>query len=336
MSLVRTGNSAVLLARGLMLSWVAGLAMGCGDDGGGGGDDNCTTPSGAPTGAATGAPTGSATGSTTPTGTSTGTTPTGPTVVEWLVDVQRLGNVHGNYGKGSYCGALELERYPGYEAIRCTDGNTMFFSDNGDGTLRMEEAIYVHRITESANPNGWFPWFVDDGYSGSLIYTLTPVGAPAGADEHDVMEFEAEVVDWAGNDFFWSYSVGIKNKMVFARGQTDDLEIDWKTADADDTGAWTATYPAMWMGWAIHLYPTGGGQPPAGASAAFLNRTCDAGDLIPGAQISDGAGGFLAAGPGYCPPECRMPTANDPDGANGLPPCVGDFLLERPRGATLH
>lgn len=349
---------------GLLLLLATAFLPAC-DDGDGG--DNCNTPTGTSTGTSTGTATGTATGTSTgtATGTPTGTTSAGPTLVEWLVDQGQFGYVHGSYGKSSFCGALEFDIFgdedangdgildpgedldgdgvldPNYTEMRCTDANTYFFSDNGDGTYRFEEAMYVYRITEPVNPYDSFPFFIESGYSGSLIYKLTPVTpALAGVSEYEAVEFEAEVIDGVGNDPYWVYSVGIKNKMVFARGKADDMLIDFKTADWTETGtpptgSWTVEYPAMWMGWAIHLYPMGGGQPPNGASAAFLTKACAAGDLVPGTTV--GVGGVpLMAGPGYCAPDCRMPTDNDPEGANGLPPCTGDFLTERPRAASLH
>jgi len=249
-----------------------------------------------------------------------------PSVADWLTRQGFFAFVHGNYGKGSYCGAFEMGAIPGFETVRCTDTGTYVFSDNGDGTIRMEEAVYVYDISVD-NPDGTFPWFVAGGYSGSIVFTLTPTDPALNVNPADAMEFEATVIDGFGPDSFWAQLAadGAQTRMVFARGQGDAALLDWTTANFDATAnTWTESGDAF-PGWFIDLYPDG----------AFYEKVCAEADRLAGAQISDGAGGFLEQGPGYCVPECRMYTDNDPTGANNLPVCAGAAVDEWPRASAL-
>ncbi|TNF38022.1 MAG: hypothetical protein EP329_01570 [Deltaproteobacteria bacterium] len=249
-----------------------------------------------------------------------------PTVAQWILDEGFFSFVHGTYGKGSYCGAFEMGAIAGYESVRCTDTGSYVFSANDDGSIRLEEAVYVNAITAD-NPDGGFPWFVADGYSGSLVYRLTPLDPALNANPADAMAFEAEIVDGFGPDGYWAAAAaaGGKSRMILARGQGDDALLDWTTANWDaDASSWTTAGDAF-PGWFIENYPAG----------AFFGKVCAESDRHVGAQVSDGNGGFLDPGPGYCVPECRMATEHDPSGANGLPVCEGDALAEWPRASAL-
>jgi hypothetical protein len=252
--------------------------------------------------------------------------PAEPAVTDWLVSEGFFSFVHGTYGKGSYCGAFEKGAIAGYETVRCTDSGSYVFSSNDDGTIRLEEAVYVDAISTD-NPDGSFPWFVADGYSGSVVYTLTPTDPALSVNPADAMEFEVEVVDGFGPDSYWTDlgASGAKSRMIMARGQDGAALLDWTTANYDaDTDTWTENGDAF-PGWFIELFPIG----------AFYGKVCSETDRIDGAQISDGSGGFLDAGPGYCAPECRMFTDADPTGANGFAVCEGDTLAESPRASAL-
>jgi len=252
---------------------------------------------------------------------------TDETMVDWLVAQGHFGFVYGTYGKGTYCGAFEKGAIEGYPDVRCTDSGGYHFSLNDDGSIRMEETIYLVKIS-AQNPDGSMPWFVDGGFSGAVIYRLTPTETPlANVDPAEAMEFDVQAVDGYGPDGYWASlgAEGARTRMIMARGQADDSLVDWTTAELDaDTDTWTEMGDHF-PGWFIQRYPTG----------AFYGKACVAADLLPGAVVPDGEGGTLDAGPGYCPPTCRMYTPANPDGANDLPVCASDVLDEAPRAAGL-
>jgi hypothetical protein len=251
------------------------------------------------------------------------------TVAEWVVEQEHFAFVHGTYGKGTYCGAFEKGAIPGYEDVRCTDTGSYIFGVNQDGTLRMEETIYLHRIS-TPDPDGTFPWFVDNGYSGSMFWKLTPTTPALDAvDDTEAMEFDMIAEGGTGNDPYWEAfgASGLQVRIILARGQADDALLEWTTADYDDgTSTWVDRPDGdLFPGWFIEHYPDG----------AFSSVVCPAADRIAGATISDCEGGTLATGPGYCAPKCRMATDEDPNGANGLDACAGSDLAERPRATAL-
>ncbi len=248
---------------------------------------------------------------------------------EWVVEMGYFAFVHGNYGKGSYCGAFEMGAIPGFEDVRCTDTGTYVFAIDQNGNLRMEEAVYVYKISEP-DPDGTFPWFVDGGYSGSVFWKLTPT-SPAldGVDPSEAMEFDVVVDGGVGNDPFWEWlgSQDTQFRLILARGEAEDSLLEWTTADYNsETSAWVERDTGdLFPGWFIELYPEG----------AFYAVECADGDRVAGATVADGDGGTFQTGPGYCAPRCRGATTEDPNGANGLPVCAGADLAERPRADAL-
>lgn len=198
-----------------------------------------------------------------------------------------------------------------------------------DGTLRMEETIYVYKIS-TQNPDGEWPWFVDGGYSGSVYWKLTPTSpALANVEVADAMEFDVVADGGTGNDSYWADlgSSGMQFRMILARGQAEDSLLEWTTADYDDTDKTWTDRPTgdLFPGWFIEKFPEG----------AFSTTVCPAASRVPGATISGGDAGNLATGPGFCAPKCRMSTTADPNGANGLPVCAGANLAELPRATAL-
>lgn len=310
------------------LGLAATAAVGCGEDESGSRSNGSGGSSGV--GGTAGSDASAGAGGTAGSGGSAGSDGGLPTSIrDWLLDQGHFGFVHGTYGKGSYCGAFEKGAIAGYESVRCTDTGSYIFSANSDGTLRMEETIYVYQIS-TPNPDGTFPWFVDGGYSGSIYWKLVPT-APAltGVDPAEAMEFDVVADGGSGNDSYWVDfgASGLKFRMILARGNADDSLLEWTTADYDDaTNTWTERSTGdLFPGWFIELYPDG----------AFSTVVCSPADRKPGAAIGDGDGGNLATGPGYCAPKCRMATTDDPNGANGLPACAGAELAERPRAKAL-
>lgn len=252
-----------------------------------------------------------------------------PPLTDWILEQRTFAFVHGTYGKGSYCGAFEKGAIPGYESVRCTDSGTYVFSLNSDGTIRMQETVYVHRIS-TPDPDGTFPWFVDGGYSGSVFWKLTPTTPSLGdVSDTDAVEFDVIADGGEGPDPFWADlgGSGMRFRMILARGGAPDSLLEWTTADYDDVAGTFADRSTgdRFPGWFIEHYPDG----------AFSTYACDEADVIPGASIPDGNGGTLLRGPGYCAPRCRMATTADPNGANSLPACAGDDLAERPRADAL-
>ncbi len=261
-------------------------------------------------------------------GTGDGGTTEDMLMFDWLVSEGNLSYVFGTYGKATYCGAFEMGAKTGYEDVRCTDTASYVFSMNEDGSLRMQEAIYVHAIS-TQNPDGNWPWFVDHGYAGSVIWRLTPVDpALTDVDPTEAVLVEAELVEGEGPDsyFPWLASQGLKSYMILARGQADDALLDWKTRDWNPEKKVWMEYGETFPAWAIDVYPENG---------AFYERSCDEANRIEGATISDGKGGELAKGPGYCAPACRMWTETSPEGANDLPVCEGNIMDESPRAEAL-